>query len=116
MTSASFALGDWSLPEGLGFWDVQSQAQLDHDNALYAKDKRDTEIEQKGTIRVATYGPNGWNSQLLSNQQFICSVLKKRASCKIRRPPRHPEAPGNPGLVLRPGKASRSFGFGDTCS
>ena len=46
-TSMNFGLGDWSMPEGMGFWDLQSDAQVDHDNSLYTKNHTDREIAQK---------------------------------------------------------------------
>jgi hypothetical protein len=71
-TSMDFGLGDWSMPEGMGFWDLVSDAQVEHDNDLYAKDKKDREIAQKGTIRMATYaGASGWQSSLLSDRDFM---------------------------------------------
>ena len=70
-----FGLGDWSMPKGMGFWDYQSDAQLEHDNSIYPVDHKDAEIAQKGTIRMVTLGGSGasmnWSSQLLANQDFL---------------------------------------------
>ena len=52
-TSLPFGLGDWSMSEGMGFWDYQSDSQLDHDNANYPNHRKDSEQMQKGHIRVA---------------------------------------------------------------
>ena len=71
-TSTYFGLGDWSMPEGMGFWDYQTDAQLDHDNAIYPKDKEDREIMQKGIIRVATVDSKGQpTSGLLTDRDFM---------------------------------------------
>jgi hypothetical protein len=53
MTSLYFGLGDYSIPEGMGFWDYVNDAQLDRDNAIYVKNKTDRDIALKGSIRVA---------------------------------------------------------------
>lgn len=71
VTSTNFGLGDWSMPEGMGFWDYVTDAQLDHDNAIYPVDHQDREIMQKGTARVATYSNNAWASALIASQSFI---------------------------------------------
>jgi hypothetical protein len=49
-----FGLGDWSMPEGMGFWDMESLEQLKRDNANYPKDRQDREQMQKGVMRVAS--------------------------------------------------------------
>jgi len=61
----------------MGFWNVNNQQQLDHDNALYAKDKADSEIAQPGTVRVATYSNGAWNSQILDKQQYLIMQKQK---------------------------------------
>ena len=53
MTSLYFGLGDYSLPEGMGFWDYVTDAQLDRDNAIYVKNKTDRDIALKGSLRIA---------------------------------------------------------------
>lgn len=70
-TSMDFGLGDWSMPEGMGFWDLQTDAQVEHDNDIYGKDKKDREIAQKGTIRMVTYATSSWQSTLLANRDFL---------------------------------------------
>jgi hypothetical protein len=69
--SMDFGLGDWSLPEGMGYWDMQSEEQVNHDNDIYVKDRKDREIMQKGTTRMISYGTSGWQSTLLANQDFL---------------------------------------------
>ena len=58
-TSFHFGLGDWSMPEGMGFWDFQNDAQLKHDNDVYPVNRKDREIMQKGNIRVASIDTSG---------------------------------------------------------
>jgi hypothetical protein len=70
-TSMDFGLGDWSMPEGMGFWDLQTDEQVNHDNELYVKDRKDAEIAQKGTIRVATADSAGFKSELLGGRDYM---------------------------------------------
>lgn len=70
-TSINFGLGDWSMPEGMGFWDMQSAEQVRRDNANYSANHRDSEIAQKGTIRVAAFTNNNWTSGLLADRDFM---------------------------------------------
>ncbi len=70
-TSMDFGLGDWSMPQGMGFWDMQSESQVNHDNDIYLKDKKDAEIAQKGTIRMATFANRQWSTSLLANRDFL---------------------------------------------
>lgn len=70
-TSVDFGLGDWSMPRGMGFWDMQSSAQLEHDNDIYPKDRKDSEIAQKGTIRLVMGGISGWHSRMMAEQSFM---------------------------------------------
>ena len=68
-SSTDFTLGDWSTPQGMRFWDMQTEAQLNHDNELYSRDKQDSEIAQTGTIRWVTYSEDeGWHSTLIGQQ------------------------------------------------
>lgn len=53
-TSLQYGLGDWSMPEGMGFWDFQDNAQLRRDNRNYPVNRQDREQMQKGTIRVTS--------------------------------------------------------------
>jgi hypothetical protein len=90
VTSLSFGLGDWSIPQGMGFWDMQSVAQVNHDNALYAKDKTDAEIAQKGTIRVSRYGNQGWQSTEIGDQDVM--RLQPQTGDQLQPPPAGPTA------------------------
>jgi hypothetical protein len=69
--SMHFGLGDWSMPEGMGFWDYQTDEQLEHDNSVYPVNKRDSEIAQKGTIRTVRYQNSSWVSVMSDNNSFL---------------------------------------------
>lgn len=71
VTSTNFGLGDWSMPEGMGFWDYINDTQIDHDNQLYPVDHQDREIMQKGTVRVSSFNGGNWGTTLLANQSFM---------------------------------------------
>lgn len=66
-----FGLGDWSMAEGMGFWDYQNDAQLQHDNSIYPVTKTDREIMQKGIVRVSSVINGKWDSKLAENQEFL---------------------------------------------
>ncbi len=70
-TSTAFGLGDWSMPEGMGFWDYQTDAQLERDNSIYPVNRKDREIMQKGTIRVAQKTGSAWGTSLFANVDFM---------------------------------------------
>jgi hypothetical protein len=68
----NFGLGDWSMPEGMGFWDYQNDTQLNHDNAIYPINRKDREIMQKGEVRVSSASATGtWNSKIVSGESFL---------------------------------------------
>ncbi len=48
-----FGLGDWSMPEGMGFWDYLTDAQQIQDASQYPMKRRDRNVMQKGDIKVA---------------------------------------------------------------
>jgi hypothetical protein len=64
-------LGDWSMPEGLGFWNYLNPEQFLHDNQIYPVDREDREIMQRGTVRVVTGAAGDWASSLVENQPFL---------------------------------------------
>jgi hypothetical protein len=76
-TSTNFGLGDWSMPEGMGFWDFFTDEQLDTDNRVYPINKRDREIMKKGVIRVATQSNGRWSSSLVADQDFMLVGFQK---------------------------------------
>jgi len=69
--SLNFGLGDWSMPEGMGFWDFKSFKQIDRDNSRYPVDKNDREMMQKGGIRVAEFSGGKWNRGVLKGLDFM---------------------------------------------
>jgi hypothetical protein len=70
-TSMNFGLGDWSMPNGMGFWDMQSEEQVRRDGALYSAHKRDSEIAQKGRIRMSTFNGGNWGTGMLANRDVL---------------------------------------------
>lgn len=71
-SSLMYGLGDWSMPEGMGFWDYQNQQQLSRDNAAYPVNREDREIAQNGDIRVALRNAQGQiASGLIRNVEFM---------------------------------------------
>ncbi len=70
-SSLYFGLGDWSMPEGMGFWDFQNDEQLSHDNSIYGVNRKDREIMQKGKMRVTALVKGSWQSTLLEDQDFM---------------------------------------------
>ena len=77
-TSMAFGLGDWSMPEGMGFWDYQSVDQVNRDNEKYVSTKTDREIAQKGSIRLAAYSGNSWGTSQLANRDFMSLAFESQ--------------------------------------
>jgi hypothetical protein len=69
-TSVNFGLGDWSMPEGMGFWDYENDQQLARDAILYPRDRDDREIMQKGSIRVAGVARGQLGQQVFGGLDF----------------------------------------------
>jgi hypothetical protein len=89
-TSMAFGLGDWSMPEGMGFWDMQSEQQVDNDNAKYPVDRKDREIAQKGSIRLASFASGAWTTSVLADRDFMSlgfesSMLNQRSIQKSHK-------------------------------
>ncbi len=119
-TSTNFGLGDWSMPEGMGFWDYQSASQVDKDNANYVAHKKDREIAQKGTLRIVSLQNDQWKSTLLANQDFMPLSFTKKLQGKVVPeaapatntlvPPNRVRIPGTSSfVVLRKAGKSRKF-------
>jgi hypothetical protein len=70
-SSEMFGLGDWSMPEGMGFWDYLNDTQLAQMNATYPVDRQDREQALKGTIRFAGLLNNTVTSTEMPNQDFM---------------------------------------------
>lgn len=85
-TSMAFGLGDWSMPEGMGFWDFQSQQQVDSDNAKYPVDHKDREIAQKGSIRLASFGNGAWSTSALAARDFMKLSFEQNVQVGVATP------------------------------
>ena len=70
-TSVNFGLGDWSMSEGMGFWDYQNDSQLKRDNNNYPKNRTDRQEMQKGSIRIAGLLNGIVTTGLISNRDFM---------------------------------------------
>ncbi len=70
-TSVKFGLGDWSMGEGMGFWDFESDEQLERDNAGYPVNRRDSDIAQTGDIRVAQATLGVMKSGMIKDVNFM---------------------------------------------
>lgn len=70
-TSINLGLGDWSMDEGMGFWDYLTDEQLEHDNEVYPVNKKDREIMQKGSVRVASLESGDWKTKVLTDLDFM---------------------------------------------
>jgi hypothetical protein len=70
-TSEMFGLGDWSMVEGMGFWDYQTDAQLNHDNQTYPVERTDRSEMQKGTIRIAGLSGSTVRGGEIASQDFM---------------------------------------------
>lgn len=90
-TSVNFGLGDWSMPQGMGFWDMRDDAQMKNDGDIYSKDRKDSEIAQSGTIRLVVGGLSGWHSAMLTDQSFMTLGFEPGL------PPISPAPTGSPG-------------------
>lgn len=70
-SSMMFGLGDWSMSEGMGFWDYQNDAQLNRDNTNYPKNRSDREQMQKGSIRTAGLLNGRIASGIMTGRDFM---------------------------------------------
>ncbi len=71
MTNINFGLGDWSLPEGMSFWDYISDSQLDDFNRRYPVDHKDRDIMIKGTVRETVSSAAQSENKLFANVSFL---------------------------------------------
>lgn len=101
-TSIKFGLGDWSMPEGMGFWDYESDEQLDRDNSRYPTHRRDSEMAQRGDIRVAVVSSGKVNSGLMKNQDFLLMEKDERGVSR-RAPELRMKSASIPATVRIPG-------------
>ena len=107
-TSFKFGLGDWSMPEGMGFWDYESDDQLDRDNARYPVDRRDADQAQKGNIRVAQATLGVFKSGIMKNMDFMLVTRDDRpvalsapAAASMKSMTLAPESVRIPGTTVR---------------
>jgi hypothetical protein len=70
-SSLNFGLGDWSMPQGMAFWDYVSDEQLDRDNAIYPVNRRDADIQQKGSIRMAHKMSGHFMTMVVDKQDYM---------------------------------------------
>lgn len=78
MSSFNFGLGDWSMPDGMGFWDYQNDQQLARDNERYVREKRDASMAQPGTMRVAQIENGVAISGVMENVDLMLTTLDSR--------------------------------------
>ena len=71
VTLTNYGLGDWSMPEGMGFWDYFTPSQVEHDNAIYPVDREDREIMKPGTLRISILQNGQIETGLEPNQEFL---------------------------------------------
>jgi hypothetical protein len=86
-TSIKFGLGDFSMAEGMGFWDYESDDQLERDAQRYPTHRRDSEVAQKGDIRVAVKDDSGTRSGLIRDVEYMYLVKDNRAVTMTRKTP-----------------------------
>lgn len=85
-TAIKFGLGDWSMPEGMGFWTYESDEQMERDAATYPVNRRDRDMNQKGDIRVGQMTDAGTvKSGLIKNQEFMFLTFDTRAVKKSKK-------------------------------
>lgn len=87
MTSIKLGLGDWSMPDGMGFWAYMSDEQLDRDNERYPIDRKDSEMAQKGDIRVADMSGKSVRSGLIKQQDLMLLTHDTRSASKAKPAP-----------------------------
>ncbi len=110
-TAMMFGLGDWSMPEGMGFWDYQSDDQIDRDNAKYPVTRTDREIMQKGSIRMASFTNGAWSTTALVDRDFMSVGFESglKLGMQIASPLEAPLAPALPQKVKVPGTGGFVF-------
>jgi len=59
------------MPQGMGFWDYQTDQQLQQDNQNYVNNRQDSQIAQKGVVRIAAQDGKQWKTSLWADQNFM---------------------------------------------
>ena len=73
----NFGLADWSVPEGVGFYDCYGNC--DEEQERYAQARRDREFLQKGDIRVSTIDEMGKShSSFIKGVDFLPLEMDER--------------------------------------
>jgi len=72
-TALNFGLADWSMPEGMGFWDYIDDAQLERDKKARIPSRRDRAVMRNGTIRLT----DGSGATLLIEGQYFLPAGKR---------------------------------------
>ena len=89
-TALDLGLGDWSMPKGMGFWDIgMTASELNHANAIYPVDRQDAEVAELGTIRIASASGSGanlnWATGAVPNTQFMLTGFDSEPALPSRR-------------------------------
>ncbi len=71
LSSINFGLGDWSMPEGMGFWDFVSDEQLAYFNQHYPVDQKDRDIMLKGMVRETVLNFAQSENKIFSDISFL---------------------------------------------
>ncbi len=69
--SVNYGLSDWSMSAGLGFWDFQTDEQLNKDNDAYPINKRDADMAQLGSVRIAVGSRANVQTGIVDNLKFM---------------------------------------------
>jgi hypothetical protein len=91
-TSVNFGLGDWSMDKGMGFWDFITEDQVKRDGDLYQAHRRDSEIAQKGTMRIANYA-GAWKTGLVTGRDVMAIGFETAFKGTLLAAPIELEAP-----------------------
>jgi hypothetical protein len=71
LTSFKFGLGDWSMPLGMGFWDIISSQQAQQDLDTMAQQHEVASVAQKGPIRAVKYDGSTWSTTILPDRSVM---------------------------------------------
>jgi len=106
-TSMAFGLGDWSTPEGMGFWDYEDDWQLQHDADRYSTTRKDRDIMRKGSIRVAFNTGGDWSTRVVGGLQFMTPAAAAASSAPVAANEKGPNDHGSEKLeaVLTTGES-----------
>jgi len=111
-----FGLGDWSMPDGMGFWDYQNDAQMKRDMEDYPTAKEDRKFMQKGQVRIALFRKGEWQLGVSDDLDVTTGDkdnLEIRTVTKLEKKVETPKKTGNPKIwtVRIPGTNVRISGI-----